>query len=228
MSPSSIIVDANAISKQHSSADGEVIEIINQLNLQVHRGETHAIIGHSGSGKTTLLSLLSGLERVDEGEIKVGNYVLSAMNENELAEFRANMIGIIFQQFYLMAHLYAVENVCLPLEILNQKNIEKRAMAWLSHVGLEKRAYHLPSELSGGEMQRVAIARACVGEPALLLADEPTGNLDTQNGNKIADLLFDLVARKQMTLIMATHHIDLAHRCHFVWELKNGVLLRAN
>lgn len=224
----STILHANQISKFNISSGGEKLEIIKQLTIEVGRSQTHAITGQSGSGKTTLLSLLSGLDQVDSGEIRVGDYTLSGMNENQLAAFRAQMVGIIFQQFYLMRHLSALENVSLPLEILGHSNIEEKAMAWLRHVELEKRAHHLPHELSGGEIQRVAIARACVSEPAILFADEPTGNLDTKNGDKVANLLFDLVEHNQMTLIMVTHNPTLANRCQFVWELQDGLLHRHN
>jgi putative ABC transport system ATP-binding protein len=225
MNESSVILNAQKINKNNTSGSGEIINIINQLDLLIKQSETHAITGHSGSGKTTLLSLLAGLDNIDSGEITVGNYELSKMNENQLAEFRASMIGIVFQQFYLMGHLSAVENVMLPLEILRKPNAYDKAVSLLRQVNLENRQNHLPSELSGGEIQRVAIARSLVCEPIILFADEPTGNLDTKNGTMISELLFDLVKKQNMTLVLVTHNLELANRCEYIWELNQGKLL---
>ncbi len=174
---------------------------------------TLSIIGPSGSGKTTLLTLLSGLDSTTSGEIILGDQSITKLNEKEMTQFRAENIGIVFQQFHLMPHLSALENVMLPLEILGAKDSEERAIEFLDIVGLKERIHHLPSELSGGECQRVAIARATVTSPKYLFADEPSGNLDFTTGNKVMDLLFKLSEEKNMKLVLVTHDNELANRC---------------
>ncbi len=174
---------------------------------------TLSIIGPSGSGKTTLLTLLAGLDKSDSGKIELSGTNISVLSEKEMTKFRANNIGIVFQQFHLMPHLSALENVMLPLEILNSDNAKDRAKEILDIVGLGHRIHHLPNELSGGECQRVAIARATVGSPKYLFADEPSGNLDFATGNKVMDLLFKLSEDQNMKLVLVTHDNDLANRC---------------
>jgi putative ABC transport system ATP-binding protein len=203
----------------------DTVEVLRGLQLQVKQGETVAILGQSGSGKSTLLSLLAGLDQATSGSLRVRGHDLSTMSEEDLTRFRAENIGIIFQQFHLMSHLTAQENVSLPLELFQRPGHEVRARAALKQVRLDHRETHFPYQLSGGECQRVAIARAIVVEPAILLADEPTGNLDTETGEQVAQLLFDLVAQNQMTLVMVTHNRELAARCQRQVVLQQGQLL---
>lgn len=207
------IVKVSSISKSFRQAETE-ISVLRDLSFDVQPGETLAIVGQSGSGKSTLLSLLAGLDQVDKGEILINNQNMAKLNQAQLSHFRGKNIGIIFQQFHLMKGLTALENVMLPLDIQAIKDAEKKARDALTLVGLEKRAHHLPEQLSGGEMQRVAIARACVVEPRILLADEPSGNLDTATGQKVMQQLFDAVQERGMTMILVTHDNELAKRCH--------------
>ncbi|RZA24645.1 MAG: ABC transporter ATP-binding protein [Proteobacteria bacterium] len=207
------IVKVNEIAKSFRQAELE-IAVLQGLSFSVEPGETLAIVGQSGSGKSTLLSLLAGLDQVDKGEILINDQNMAKLNQAELSHFRGKNIGIIFQQFHLMKGLTALENVMLPLDIQGVKNAETKAKDALALVGLGKRAHHLPEQLSGGEMQRVAIARACVVEPRILLADEPSGNLDTATGGKVMQQLFDAVSERGMTMILVTHDNELAKRCH--------------
>ena len=200
------------------------VEVLRGLELKVKEGETTAIIGQSGSGKSTLLSLLAGLDLPTSGTLKLKDKNLDSMSEEELTRFRAENIGIIFQQFHLMNHLNALENVSLPLEMNQKKDSEEKAEKALEQVGLSSRRDHFPYQLSGGECQRVAIARAIVIRPALLLADEPSGNLDHNTGEQVADLLFDLVESTGMTMILVTHNIELAQRCSKQLTLSQGRL----
>ncbi len=197
---------------------------VNKVSFQVEKGKTLAIVGPSGSGKTTLLSLLAGLDRPDSGEITISEQTLSTLNEEELSHFRGTNMGIVFQQFHLMPQLTAVENVRLPLDIHGTFNAREKALKALDDVGLAKRADHLPNQLSGGECQRVAIARATVVEPQILFADEPSGNLDTETGKKISEVLFGLVRKKHMTMILVTHDLELASQCDSMIRIEGGVL----
>jgi putative ABC transport system ATP-binding protein len=219
-----MILELKNIKKSFEQPRGGTIQVLNNINFSIDVGETIAITGHSGSGKTTLLSLIAGLDLPDTGEILLDGENLCRMKENQLARFRALKIGMIFQQFHLMPHLTARENIRLPLEILKQDDISRRVDDMLEKVGLTDRQHHVPAQLSGGENQRVAIARALIITPKLLLADEPTGNLDIQTGNKIAALLFDLVEKENKTLIMVTHNLALAGQCQQVLELEHGSL----
>lgn len=189
------------------------IHLFKDFNLHVKEGETLALVGPSGSGKTTLLSLLAGLEYPDAGQIEINNKDITQMSESEITYFRARNMSIVFQHFYLMPHLTALENVMLPLEILQYKDSVKRAKEILNEIQLGNRLHHLPSQLSGGEQQRVAIARASVTKPKVIFADEPTGNLDIQSSKTAMDMLFYLVERNKMTLILVTHNEKLAKRC---------------
>ena len=200
------------------------VEVLKGLELKVEEGETTAIIGQSGSGKSTLLSLLAGLDQPTSGTLKLKERHLDSMSEEELTQFRAENIGIIFQQFHLMTHLNALENVSLPLEMNHQQDALELAEKALEQVGLESRMNHFPHKLSGGECQRVAIARAIVIRPALLLADEPSGNLDHDTGEQVAELLFDLVGRTGMTMVLVTHNSELALRCYKQLTLSQGLL----
>lgn len=219
-----MILELQDIEKSFEQPNAGIIQVLSNINFSIGAGETNAITGHSGSGKTTLLSLIAGLDLPDTGRILLDGENLCTMTENQLARFRALKIGIIFQQFHLMPHLTARENISLPLEILKQDNITRRVDDMLEKVDLTNRQHHTPAKLSGGESQRVAIARALIIKPKLLLADEPTGNLDIRTGNKIAALLFDLVEKENKTLILVTHNLELASRCHKVLKLENGSL----
>jgi len=220
------ILNVSQLGKSYPQAGAPPLRVISNTDFKIFPGETVAITGQSGSGKSTLMALLAGLDTPDTGAIELKGQTLNRMNQDELARFRAKHIGVIFQQFHLMPHLTATENIMLPLEILKtpQKEIHKRTRQVLEQVGLTQRKHHLPAQLSGGECQRVAIARALVVQPALLLADEPTGNLDTGTGEQVADLLFDLVTSSGMTLIVVTHNMALAKRCQRCLELKKGRL----
>lgn len=218
------ILEVKNLCKSYTEAGSGQLNVIDNASFEIHKGQTVAITGQSGSGKTTLMALLAGLDTPDSGSIMIGGHDLKLMNEDRLAKFRGKNIGIIFQQFHLMPHLSAEENISLPLEILKADDIDKRTASVLQQVGLETRKSHLPGQLSGGECQRVAIARALVVKPALLLADEPTGNLDTRTGEQVADLLFDLVTASGMTLIVVTHNMELAGRCQRVLKLDSGKL----
>jgi len=220
-----MILELKNICKSFQQPGSGTIEVLKEISFCLDAGETNAVTGQSGSGKTTLLSLIAGLDSPDKGRILLEGEDLCAMTENQLARYRALKIGIIFQQFHLMPHLTARENISLPLEILKQPAITERIDAMLDKVGLQNRQNHLPGQLSGGECQRVAIARALVIKPALLLADEPTGNLDIKTGEKIAGLLFDLVEKENKTLILVTHNPDLANQCRKIRTLEHGSLV---
>lgn len=200
----------------------EKLTILKNLNAQVNEGEVVAVVGTSGSGKSTLLSLLAGLDTADSGQIVIHGQNMTQLSPKQLIEFRAQNIGIIFQQFHLVSHLTAFENVSLPLDILNRPYSSEKIMKALDEVGLGQRANHKPSELSGGESQRLAIARALITEPKLLLADEPSGNLDVETGQKVMKLFFDQVRRHKTTTILVTHDLSLAEQCDRKLVLKNG------
>lgn len=219
-----MILKIDNISKTYQQPGAGTLEVLKPNALEINKGDTIAITGHSGSGKTTLLSLIAGLDKPDSGSVILDGEDITHFNEDELARYRAQKIGMIFQQFHLMPHLSAEENVKLPLEIMKANDIEYKTNMMLEKVGLTNRKHHLPGQLSGGENQRVAIARALVINPAILLADEPTGNLDNTTGDSIANLLFNLVESEQMTLVLVTHNMELANRCSTVKRLENGLL----
>ncbi|WP_299424614.1 ABC transporter ATP-binding protein [uncultured Shimia sp.] len=198
------------------------IEILHGISLDVQAGETLALVGPSGSGKSSLLMLMGGLERATSGTITALDHDLSAMDEDALARFRRENMGVVFQNFHLIPTMTALENVATPLELAGRKDALERAKAELEAVGLGHRADHYPSQMSGGEQQRVALARACAPSPRLLLADEPTGNLDQSTGETIMDLLFDLHAKRDTTLVLVTHSNTLAERCERVVRLRDG------
>lgn len=208
-----------------SFRQGDVqIEVLKGVNAEIKDGEVVAIVGQSGSGKSTLLSLLAGLDKPTSGKISVRGKEVSGFNESQMTEFRAQNIGIVFQQFHLMSHLTALENVMLPLEILGTADIETKAKKVLNQMGLGHRMDHFPNQLSGGECQRVAIARALVVEPQILLADEPSGNLDIETGEKVMDVFFKVVKESKITTILVTHSNELASRCDRKLVLTHGVL----
>lgn len=215
-----------AINLKKSYHQGELkIPVLSGLNLTVANQQTIAIVGQSGSGKSTLLSLLAGLDQPETGQVEIDGKSLSGLNQKQLALFRGHMIGIVFQQFHLIDHLSAEENVALPLEILGQPHSQKRATAALAAVGLLERAKHKPFQMSGGECQRTAIARALVTQPKLILADEPSGNLDVETGNRVMDNMFQLVADHKTTMILVTHNLELAQKCDRVYQLQHGTLV---
>eukprot|EP01032_Pedospumella_encystans_P031437 gene31437-35489_t len=189
------------------------VHVLKSIDLSIAESDAVGIVGPSGSGKSTLLMVLAGLERLDSGEIHVRNTPLHTLSEDRLADFRGKNIGIVFQSFHLIANMTALENVAVPLELANVKGAFDIARKELEAVGLGERLSHYPGQLSGGEQQRVAIARALAPSPAVLIADEPTGNLDTETGRQIADLLFSKQKERGMTLILVTHDPSLAARC---------------
>ena len=200
------------------------VSILKGISLNVERGETVGLTGPSGSGKSSLLMLMGGLEAVTSGDIAVLDQDLTRFNEDALARFRRDHMGIVFQSFHLIPTMTALENVATPLELAGDREAFAKALAELEAVGLGDRAGHYPAQLSGGEQQRVALARAAAPRPAILLADEPTGNLDSTTGEAIMDLLFNLRDRHGATLILVTHAPELAARCDRVVELHDGVL----
>lgn len=218
------MMKVTALRKSYGEGNTKV-EVLKGINLEIAKGETLALIGKSGSGKSTLLSLLAGLDQPDSGEISVGDKKISHMKEKELTHFRAEHMGIVFQQFHLVSTLTALENVLLPLELLKRPHAKETAEKLLESVGLIHRAHHLPSQLSGGESQRVAIARALAIRPAILFADEPSGNLDEETGDKVMELLFKMVKETNTTLVLVTHDQDLARKCSRVVHLEHGSLL---
>jgi putative ABC transport system ATP-binding protein len=203
---------------------GRDVRVLSHLSAAVARGETVAIVGPSGSGKSTLLALLAGLDRPSEGALEVCGSDLARLSEAELTTFRARHIGIVFQQFHLLGHLTAEENVALPLDIAGEAGARERAATLLGEVGLGERREHFPHELSGGECQRVAIARALIHAPPLLLADEPSGNLDVATGDQVMRLLFALVRARGTTLVLVTHNPELARACDRRLVLSGGRL----
>lgn len=198
------------------------VDILHNISLDVMRGETLGLIGPSGSGKSSLLMVMGGLEQATGGTISALGHDLTAMNEDALARFRRDHMGVVFQSFHLIPTMTALENVATPLELAGQRDAFERAAAELDAVGLGPRAGHYPAQLSGGEQQRVALARASVTRPDILLADEPTGNLDETNGAAIMDLLFGLRDKHGATLVLVTHSNELAARCDRVIRLRDG------
>jgi putative ABC transport system ATP-binding protein len=218
-----IVLEARDLCKQVSSPEG-TLAIVQQVSFQVRAGESAAIVGASGAGKSTLLALLAGLDTPSSGTVLLDGVDLTALDEDGRARLRAERVGFVFQSFHLVPALTALENVMLPLELAGRPDARSGALEALERVGLRERVGHYPRQLSGGEQQRVAIARAFVTRPAVLFADEPTGNLDTTTGAKIADLLFDLNAHSHTTLVLVTHDRALAARCGRVWIMEAGRL----
>ena len=221
---SSSILTARNLSKVVPSTEGE-LTILHDLSLALASGDSLAIVGSSGSGKSTLLGLLAGLDLPSSGSVLLAGNDLSALDEDLRARVRAEHVGFVFQSFQLLDSLNALENVMLPLELEGHADARQRARALLERVGLGQRLTHYPRQLSGGEQQRVAIARAFAAEPAVLFADEPTGNLDSHTGERISDLLFELNKERGATLVLVTHDERLAHRCQRLIRLEGGHLV---
>ena len=198
------------------------VHVLKNIDLVIDESEAVGIVGPSGSGKSTLLMVLAGLERLDSGKIVIADTQLHKLGEDALADFRGKNIGIVFQSFHLIANMTALENVAVPLELANTPNPFEIARRELVAVGLGERLNHYPGQLSGGEQQRVAIARALAPSPAVLIADEPTGNLDTDTGKQIADLLFTKQAERGMTMVLVTHDPSLAARCSRQIKVRSG------
>lgn len=218
------IIVAERLGKSVMTSDG-ILHILSSLNLRIKSGESIAIVGESGSGKSTLLGLLAGLDTPSTGSIKINGVELTTLNEDGRAALRHELIGFVFQSFQLLPSLTALENVMLPLELTGDKQAKATALALLERVGLAQRLNHRPKQLSGGEQQRVALARAFVTQPKILFADEPTGNLDSKTGAKVVDLLFELNAEHETTLILVTHDQHLAAKCARMIRLDAGVMV---
>lgn len=218
------LLQLKKITKTFHQGD-QLVEVLENINFSVNPGEQIAILGQSGSGKSTLLSIMAGLDHPDLGTIEVNQENLASISQDELSRFRSKHIGIVFQQYHLMRHLTALENVSIPLELQHTLEPSKKAKEALHSVGLSNRFDHFPSQLSGGECQRVAIARAMITEPSIILADEPSGNLDQKTGEEIMGLIFRLCRDRGQTLILVTHNHDLAKKCDRTVILSDGILV---
>lgn len=205
-------------------SDAGEINILRGIDLSVGIGESVGVVGPSGSGKTSMIMVIAGLERISSGRILVGNREISTLNEDALAVFRRDEIGVVFQSFHLIPTMTALENVAVPMELANRRDAFERAEQALRDVGLGHRIQHYPGQLSGGEQQRVALARAFAVEPNLLLADEPTGNLDGETGGHIVEMLFELAERAGTTLMLITHDNAIAERCDRIVRMVDGQL----
>ncbi len=219
--PQNSILQVSNLTKTYKSGESS-LTVLRNVSFEVNRGASCAIVGPSGSGKTTLLGLCAGLDNPSEGSVMLNGIVLDKLSEDEKAKVRNQHVGFIFQNFNLLPTLTALENVMIPLELQNRSHPRKRAMELLEKVGLGDRVKHYPAQLSGGEQQRVSIARAFANEPAILFADEPTGNLDGETGATIESLILELNKTAGTTLIMVTHDLDLAKRTDRVITMKNG------
>ncbi len=218
------ILKVSQLSKMYSSGSKN-LTVLNDISFEVNAGATFSIVGPSGSGKTTLLGLCAGLDKAGAGSIELCGTALDSLNEDERALLRNKEVGFIFQDFQLLPTLTALENVSVPLELQGAKDSKHKALQLLQKVGLEDRVHHYPSQLSGGEQQRVALARAFSTSPSILFADEPTGNLDEETGEKVIQLLFELNKEAGTTLIIVTHDLELAQRTQQILRLKGGKIL---
>lgn len=216
-----ILIQTTDLSLSFPSASGK-LQILNSVNFSLYENETVALVGPSGSGKSSLLMLLGGLEESESGSIIINGHDITKLSEDQLTDLRKRTMGIVFQSFHLIPTITALDNVSIPLELAGYSDVKNRAIDILSEVGLDKRLNHFPSQLSGGEQQRVAIARALAIKPKIILADEPTGNLDQKTGLKIIDLLFNLNKKNKSSLVIVTHSIDLAEKCQRQVKLENG------
>ncbi|MGH9411783.1 MAG: ABC transporter ATP-binding protein [Vicinamibacterales bacterium] len=220
------MIELRGVSKTVATG-GSSLTILHPLDLRIESGRMAAITGPSGSGKSTLLGLMAGLDSPSTGRILIDDHDITAMSEDALARFRGTRIGFVFQFFHLLPSLTARENVRVPIEIAGAPHPGERADALLAEVGLQARAHHYPSQLSGGEQQRVAIARALANDPPILLADEPTGNLDSTTGRQVIDLLLDVNRRRKTTIVLVTHDPELAARAEQAIALRDGRIVSA-
>ncbi|TAD95590.1 MAG: ABC transporter ATP-binding protein [Bacteroidetes bacterium] len=218
------ILKVENLVKTYPSAN-QTLTVLDNINFSVSEGDTLAIVGSSGSGKTTLLGLCAGLDRASSGSVQMAGTALEKLNEDQRAAIRNQYVGFVFQNFQLIPTLTALENVMIPLELRGEKNIRPRAIELLARVGLGERFNHYPTQLSGGEQQRVSLARAFSNNPKILFADEPTGNLDQETGEKIEKLLFELNKEQKTTLILVTHDLDLAQKTQRVIKMKGGKII---
>lgn len=200
------------------------VHVLKDISVEIGAGEAVGLVGPSGSGKSTLLMVMAGLERVDSGQVNVAGTDITRLGEDRLARFRGRHVGIVFQSFHLIPTMTALENVAVPLELAGRTDAFDRARQELANVGLAERAQHYPGQLSGGEQQRVALARALAPEPPILVADEPTGNLDEATGRQVMDLIFSVHRARGTTLVLVTHDAALARRCSRVLRLRSGVI----
>jgi lipoprotein-releasing system ATP-binding protein len=221
-----ILIKAQNIVKNYVSGN-EMLHILKGVNLEIERGKSLSISGQSGSGKSTFLNILGGLDRTDEGKVYINGEEITSLSEKELSVYRSKQVGFIFQFHYLLKDFTALENVMIPAYIagMNKKDAKQRAMALLADVKMEDRIKHFPSQLSGGERQRIAVARSMVNDPALILADEPTGNLDPYNSDIVSELLYTGAQKRDKTLIVVTHDKKVAAKASVSFILENGQLI---
>jgi len=222
-----VLIKTIQLKQEVPSREGSLV-ILKSINMEIYSGQSVAIVGVSGSGKSTLLGMLAGLDTPSEGSISIGGKDITLMDEESRAILRGEMVGFVFQNFQLLPSLTAVENVMLPLEVRGENNALQQADEWLERVGLSGREHHYPQQLSGGEQQRVAVARAFASNAPILFADEPTGNLDTTTGEKVADLLFKLNQEQGTTLVLVTHDEKLAARCQRQLQMNAGELVEVS
>ncbi|MCY4674414.1 MAG: ABC transporter ATP-binding protein [Bacteroidetes bacterium] len=219
------MLEITGLTKTYQSGS-RLLTVLDNVTFAIDAGDTCAVVGPSGSGKTTLLGLCAGLDSPSSGTVKLAGKDLGRCSEDERAEIRRNAVGFVFQTFRLIPTLTALQNVMVPLELSGQSGARKRALELLREVGLKGREHHYPVQMSGGEQQRVGLARAFINRPAILFADEPTGNLDTTTGIRIEELLLDLNRTAGTALVVVTHDLRLAHSCHRVLELEAGRIVR--
>ncbi|MCR5723864.1 MAG: ABC transporter ATP-binding protein [Treponema sp.] len=224
---SEILLSVSGLEKTYTSTS-ETLTILRSLDLSVEKGAKAVIVGESGSGKSTFLNIIGGLDTATRGTVRAGQYEVTSLSEEALSDYRSRFLGLIFQFHYLLKDFTALENVFLPAYMAGvpKKQAMERARALLCDVGLESRLSHLPSELSGGERQRVAVARSLVNDPSLILADEPTGNLDPANAVMIGDLLFSMADKYQKTLVLVTHDMQLARKGSACYAIQDGALVQ--
>lgn len=218
------ILKITGLEKTYTSGNKQ-LTVLQNISFDVEKGQTFSIVGPSGSGKTTLLGLCAGLDQPNSGSVELCGHDLNDLNEDQRAQLRNKEVGFIFQNFQLLPTLTALENVSVPLELQGSKDATKKSMALLDKVGLANRVHHYPSQLSGGEQQRVALARAFANAPSILFADEPTGNLDEETGEKVIQLLFELNKEAGTTLVIISHDLELANRTQQILRLKGGQIL---